>query len=81
MGLPLRRWAGSGFEPDTLELDYLYAAAPKLAVYEPLADGAVKAVNEAEASDQPAGDTQIAAQNSNLVTLAGGKVQVFQIQK
>lgn len=60
---------------------YLYAAAPKLAVYEPLADGTVKAVNEAEASDLSAGDTQIAAPGGNMVTLSGGKLQVYQVQK
>ncbi len=81
MGLPLRRWAGSGYEPDTLELDYLYAAAPKLAVYEPLADGAVKAINEAEATDLSAGDTQIAVEGGNMVTLAGEKLEVYQVQK
>lgn len=60
---------------------YLYAAAPRLAVYEPLADGTVKAVNEAEASDLSAGATLITAQNSNLVTLDGGKLKVYRIEK
>ncbi len=61
--------------------NFLYATAPKLSVFESVADGELQTKAEAESSGLSAADTLILAIDRNVVTLNEGKLKIYQIVK